>query len=242
MIQFERFYAQNELRNFSYLVYDEISGSAWVIDPWDAGPFTKYIKKHGLTLKGILNTHQHFDHIRGNEELVRTFNAPVKKLMSGETIELDEKSSLDVIDSPGHTMDHQVFIWRSAGTAPVLYSGDTLFNAGVGNCKGGGNVDDLYETVKSLTTSLPLDTILQPGHDYLKRNLEFALSVEPDNDVVRERLKEIDDDPLKRRPLTLADEMETNPFLRLDQPGLKKAQGKEGKKLFVKLRSLRDQW
>ena len=161
---------------------------------------------------------------------MRTFNAPVKKLMSGETIELDEKSSLDVIDSPGHTMDHQVFIWRSAGTAPVLYSGDTLFNAGVGNCKGGGNVDDLYETVKSLTTSLPLDTILQPGHDYLKRNLEFVLNVDPENKRAQERLKMLQEDPLMRSPLTLAEEQELNPFLKADR------------EQFIKLRSLRDKW
>jgi len=230
MIQFERFYAQNELRNFSYLVYDGASGNAWVIDPWDAGPFTKYIKKQGLTLKGILNTHGHFDHIRGNDELARTFHAPIKKLSSGEKIALDDKSSLDVLASPGHTTDHQVFVWRSAGSAPVLYSGDTIFNAGVGNCKGGGNVDDLYETVKRLTTTLPLDTVLQPGHDYLKRNLEFALSVNPDNKTASERLRMLVEDPLMRNPLTLGEERELNPFLSAD------------KETFIKLRSLRDQW
>lgn len=230
MIHFERFYAENDLRNFSYLVYDDKSGSAWVIDPWDAGPFTKYIKKEGLTLKGILNTHSHFDHVRGNEELVRTFNAPVKKLMGGEKIEMDEKSSLDVVASPGHTMDHQVFIWRSAGSAPVLYSGDTIFNAGVGNCKGGGDVGSLYETVKRLTTGLPLDTVLQPGHDYLKRNLEFALNVDPENKNAQERLKMLIEDPMMRSPLTLGEEMGLNPFLKAD------------KEQFIKLRSLRDKW
>lgn len=230
MVHFERFYAENDLRNFSYLVYDDKSGSAWVIDPWDAGPFTKYIKKHGLTLKGILNTHGHFDHIRGNEELVRTFSAPVRKLQGGEKIELDEKSSLDVVNSPGHTMDHQVFIWRSAESAPVLYSGDTIFNAGVGNCKGGGDVDSLYETVKSLMSGLPLDTVLQPGHDYLKRNLEFALNVHPDNKTAQERLRMLIEDPMMRSPLTLGEEMELNPFLKAD------------KEQFIKLRSLRDKW
>lgn len=230
MIQFERFYAQNELRNFSYLVYDGISGSAWVIDPWDAEPFVKYIKKHGLTLKGILNTHGHFDHVRGNDGLVRTFNAPVKRLNSGEKIDLDEKSSLDVIASPGHTSDHQVFVWRSAGSPPVLYSGDTIFNAGVGNCRNGGNVDDLYQTVKDLSSRLPLDTILQPGHDYLKRNLEFALNVNPENKRAAERLRMLVDDPLLRSPLTLGEERELNPFLAAD------------KELFIKLRALRDKW
>lgn len=230
MVQFERFYAHNDLRNFSYLIYDDKSGSAWVIDPFEAKPFTDYIKKHGLTLKGILNTHRHFDHIRGNQELVETFRAPVRNFLSGEHMRLDDSSSLEIISSPGHTLDHQVFVWKSTGSSPVLFSGDTIFNAGVGNCKGGGDVDLLFETVRKLVTSLPLDTVLQPGHDYLRRNLEFALSVDPDNKQVRETLREIDDDPLKRKPLTLAQEMETNPFLKAD------------KSHFIKLRSLRDNW
>jgi hydroxyacylglutathione hydrolase len=242
MIRFERFYAQNDLRNFSYLIYDDKSGSAWVIDPYEAKPFTEYIKKEGLSLKGILNTHGHFDHIRGNAELVRVFDAPVKKLQAGETVELDESSSLEVIASPGHTMDHQVFLWKNLVAPPILFSGDTLFNAGVGNCKGGGDVDLLFETVESLSAMLPLDTVLQPGHDYLRRNLEFALTVDPDNKTVRERLRDIDEDPLKRAPLTLAEERETNPFLRLDSEEIRQRFEDSGRSLFIKLRALRDNW
>lgn len=242
MIQIERFFARDDLRNFSYLVYDGASGSAWVIDPWDARPFAEYIKKNGLTLKGILNTHGHFDHVRGNDELVRTFNAPVMKLHSGEKIDLGDKSTLDILSSPGHTSDHQVFLWQKTGMASVLFSGDTIFNAGVGNCRGGGNVDDLYQTVKTLTASLPLDTILQPGHDYLKRNLEFALSVDPGNNRATERMRMLIDDPLSRDPLTLREEKELNPFLRLDSPELQEKFGTSGKDLFIKLRALRDTW
>jgi hydroxyacylglutathione hydrolase len=231
MIRFERFYAHNNLRNFSYLIFDDVTGNAWVIDPWEAAPFTKYIRKQGLSLKGILNTHGHFDHVRGNEELVRTFNAPVKDLEAVGKLELDSMSSLEIILSPGHTLDHKVFVWRCAGESPVLYSGDTLFNAGVGNCKNGGDVDLLFETTKRLTSLLPLDTVLQPGHDYLKRNLEFALDVDPDNAVVRERLRQVEEDPLKRAPQTLKEEMETNPFLRTND-----------KHIFTKLRLLRDNW
>lgn len=234
MIRCERFYAHNELRNFSYLIFDDETGSAWVIDPYEAGPFIHYIKKQGLSLKGILNTHQHFDHIRGNQELVDTFHAPVKKLNSSETLKLAGGNTLEILSAPGHTADHQVFVWHGQSTAPVLFAGDTLFNSGVGNCKNGGNVDLLFETVRRLTRDLPLDTILQPGHDYLKRNLEFALSVEPENPVIREQLREIEEDPLKRRPFTLGEEMKTNPFLRLPE-------GKE-KEVFIKLRSLRDNW
>ncbi len=242
MIRCERFYAANDLRNFSYLIFNEKNGDAWVIDPYDAKPFIDYIKKAGLRLQGILNTHMHFDHIRGNEELVSTFNAPVKKLFSSETVRLNETNLLEVVDSPGHTMDHQVFVWRCGDDSPVLFSGDTIFNSGVGNCKNGGNVEALYATVSRLHSLLPLDTILQPGHDYLKRNLEFALHIDPDNEFVRERLKLIESDPLKRRPLTMKEEREINPFFRLDALSIQDKWHAAGKDLFIKLRSLRDNW
>jgi hydroxyacylglutathione hydrolase len=231
MIRFERFYAHNDLRNFSYLIFDDASGSAWVIDPYEARPFTEYIRKQGLSLKGILNTHRHFDHIRGNDELVRTFDAPVKRLLSGTKLDLDPANSLNVLAAPGHTLDHQVFLWEGKQSPPMLFSGDTLFNAGVGNCKNGGDVDDLYATVMKLISELPLDTVLQPGHDYLKRNLEFALSLEPENETIKEKLRVIADDPLKRVAFTLAQEKETNPFLKATE-----------KSQFIKLRKLRDNW
>lgn len=242
MIRVERFYAHNPLRNFSYLIFDEATGNAWVLDPFDAGPISEYIKKQGLSLKGILNTHQHFDHVRGNDELRERFGAEVRHLGPGTSLNLDRDNQLEVIASPGHTRDHQVFVWKNPTGAPVLFSGDTLFNAGVGNCKNGGNVEDLYETVGALVHRLPLDTILQPGHDYLKRNLEFALSVDPGNLAVQERLREVSDDPLLRRPLTLGEERETNPFLRLEDAAVKERLHSQGKELFIKLRSLRDQW
>lgn len=233
MVRFERFYAHNDLRNFSYLIFDEESGSSWVIDPWEARPFTEYIKKQGLTLKGILNTHQHWDHTRGNEELSKTFNAVIRNLGPSETIGLSEGHELEVLNAPGHTLDHQVFVWKSPASSPVLFSGDTLFNAGVGNCRNGGDVHLLFRTVQSLLSRLPLDTVLQPGHDYLKRNLEFALSVDPENKVIAERLREIDEDPLRRRALTLREEKELNPFLRLAE---------NDEETFIKLRALRDKW
>lgn len=69
MIFVKTFYAQNDLRNFSYLIGDDQTGDCWIIDPYEARPMIDYIKKSSMNLNGILNTHQHFDHIRGNAEL-----------------------------------------------------------------------------------------------------------------------------------------------------------------------------
>lgn len=244
MILVKTFYAHNDLRNYSYLILDKESGNSWVIDPYDAAPVIEYIKKNGLILKGILNTHQHFDHICGNAPLIEEFAVPVKKLKNSENLELGLGHGLETMDTPGHTMDHQAFIWKKDGRPLALFSGDTLFNSGVGNCRGGGDVHQLFETTQKLR-HLPGETLLYPGHDYRKRNLEFALAVEPDNQKVRESLSQIAKERTEELPpITLGEEAQVNPFFRLNSEGIKEklASAHSEKELFIELRRLRDTW
>lgn len=246
MILVKTFYAYNELRNYSYLILDDQTGESWVIDPFEAQPIIDYIKKNGLVLRGILNTHQHFDHIRGNAPLMENFKAPVRKLKGSENVKLSDSHSLVTMDTPGHTLDHQVFVWREAEKAVALFSGDTLFNSGVGNCKNGGDVNLLYDTTLKLFQTLPAETLLYPGHDYRRRNLEFALKVEPENKAINERLyqlKGVTTEVLP--PATLGEEKLVNPFLRLNSEELRVNLGKEDtneRELFIELRHLRDKW
>ena len=251
MIFVKTFYAQNDLRNFSYLIGDDQTGDCWIIDPYEARPMIDYIKKSSMNLNGILNTHQHFDHIRGNAELQEVFKSPISKLKGSGKIQLSDQHQIVSLATPGHTMDHEVFVWKNNDKSVALFSGDTLFNAGVGNCKNGGNVDMLYATTEKLITVLPSETLLYPGHDYVKRNLEFALKCEPDNSIIKERLKEIEKEPVeRRRNFTLAQEAEVNPFLRLESDGVRqnlnhseiKDETLFKKQLFHKLRSMRDTW
>lgn len=245
MILVKTFYGFNELRNFSYLILDKETGHTWVIDPYEANPIIEYIKKNGLVLKGILNTHQHFDHIRGNTPLTDAFHAPVCKLKNSDTIHLGDDYLIETLNTPGHTLDHQVFVWKKQDKPLALFSGDTLFNSGVGNCRGGGDVNLLYSTTSKLA-QLPDETLLYPGHDYRKNNLRFALSLEPENRKIQEVLNSIDGLTTEDLPpVTLGEEKLVNPFLRLKSEELQDKIMKEGydeKEIFITLRSLRDQW
>ena len=252
MILVKTFYAHNDLRNFSYLITDKETGCSWAIDPFEADQFAHYIKKNDLVLKGILNSHHHFDHIRGNQKLTEQFKAPVVNLNGLDRISLNSQHELQVLKTPGHTLDHKAFLWREKETDVALFSGDTLFNSGVCNCHGGGDVNLLFETTQRLK-ELSSSTLLYPGHDYRLRNLEFALSIEPENQKIKEEL-------LKLRfsgseefpPSSLGEETLVNPFLRLGSKEVRQnlkierdpLSGEEEieRELFIKLRRKRDNW
>ena len=251
MIQVKIFYGQNDLRNFSYLIWDSVSAAAWVIDPFDEIPIIDYIKKDALVLRGILNTHQHWDHIRGNSALKDQFNCSVFS-RDQKLLDLGHGQVIHFLDTPGHTMDHLAFLWEENHQVKGLFSGDTLFNSGVGNCRDRGDVDALYETTSKLKT-LDDKVILYPGHDYVLKNLLFAKSCEPENQSIDEALKLVkQSDSEKGLRWTLGQEKKVNPFFRLNSEEIRQrlisaemsldaGPAIEGQ-LFKTLRSLRDKW
>lgn len=241
MIQIKRFFAYNQLRNFSYLLYDDQSGKCWVIDPYDGEIIKDYIKKMNLNLDGILNTHQHFDHIRGNSLLLDYFQTKILK-SSGE-IQLTTQESLFFLDSPGHTMDHQVFLLKGEKESS-LFAGDTFFNSGVGNCKNGGDVETLYLTTQKLLSVLDDSTYMYPGHDYSQNNLEFAKQFEPENKDIHEALYLVGHQDVEQRGVrTIGEEKKLNPFFALDRLRLMPSfNDMTEKEIFFELRRQRDNW
>jgi len=135
---------------------------------------------------------------------------------------------------------------------PALFSGDTLFNAGAGNCHNGGHPNELYETFKNQLDNLDDDTLLYPGHDYLINNLRFTLDREPDNAAAAKMLATYESqDPDDALVTTLAQEREMNAFFRLQSPTLiarlqesfpDMADDPDPKEVFLKLRELRNSW
>ena len=80
---------------------------------------------------------------------------------------------------------------RSHTDKPALFCGDTLFNAGAGNCHNGGHPAELYKTFDEQLARLPSSTLIYPGHDYVENNLRFTLDCEPDNKKAREMLDKL---------------------------------------------------
>ncbi|MEO0365665.1 MAG: hydroxyacylglutathione hydrolase family protein, partial [Pseudomonadota bacterium] len=154
----EQVWVANDYRNFNYLVACPESGEALAIDPLDFRQCLAIADKHGWTITQVLNTHEHPDHIGGNKGLISATGAKLlahhaagKKirgidvgLSAGDVVRVGKTVELECMDTPGHTMCHLCLLSHS--DEPALFSGDTLFNAGAGNCHNGGDVETLYDT------------------------------------------------------------------------------------------------
>jgi hydroxyacylglutathione hydrolase len=257
-------YADNPLRNFHYLIACPETKEAMVIDPLDVDRCLNAAQKSGFKITKILNTHEHYDHIGGNAEMQEKTGAEIfahagakgkidniaKGLKAGDTLKIGTQISFKVLDTPGHTDSHICII--SEGSSPALFCGDTLFNAGAGNCHNGGNMDDLFDTFSQQLCALPEDTLIYPGHDYMLNNLEFSLNREPDNKTVKEYLLKLEkQDPHQAHITSLRQEKQINSFFRLQKEtiiaGLKEKFPELGndpsqRNIFKALRILRNNW
>jgi hydroxyacylglutathione hydrolase len=260
----ERIWTGNSYRNFNYLIACPQTGEALAIDPLDHVRTLAAAKAKGWQITQILNTHEHEDHTGGNAAVVAATGAKLiahhragghipgmdRGVAAGDVIKVGKTVELECLDTPGHTLC--CVCLRSHGSRSALFSGDTLFNAGAGHTRFGGDVDRLFETFAQQLAALPDDTLLYPGHDYIENNLRFTLAREPGNAQARTRLDEVTGhDPAKSMVTTLGQERQHNTFLRLDSPEV--AQGlrehypdlpakPDAKTVFTHLRLLRDKW
>jgi len=165
-----------------------------------------------LTISHALNTHSHQDHTMGTSELLSRSGAeriPIDALIEAGRFDLAGQE-IQVYHTPGHTADSITF---HAGD--TLVTGDTLFNATVGNCFT-GDLRGFYSSIKKLL-SLPDETVVYAGHDYVRDSIAFAKSVEPDNTDVDAFMASYDPDHVWS---TLGQERKINPFLRFNEPAI----------------------
>jgi len=260
----ERIWTGNSYRNFNYLIACPDSGEALAIDPLDHGKCLAAAKKNGWRITQILNTHEHHDHTGGNAQVIEATGAMLiahhrasgkiagvdRGVKAGDVIKVGKSVELECMDTPGHTMCH--ICLRSHTEQPALFSGDTLFNAGAGNCHNGGDPGEMYNTFAKQLDTLPDDTRLYPGHDYIENNLKFTLSREPDNAAARALLPQVTGhDPQRSIITTLKQEKQHNTFFRLSSssviaklretfPDL--PEKPDARTVFLKLRELRNKW
>ncbi|WP_298773892.1 hydroxyacylglutathione hydrolase [uncultured Shewanella sp.] len=257
-----RLFMNNFLSNYCHLIICEQTNEAIILDPLDVDKCLAEAERHAVKITTIVNTHEHFDHIEGNPGIVAATGAKIYAhknaissipnvdvgLSAGELIEVGTEIRLRVLHTPGHTSAHVCLL--SEQGEPALFCGDTLFNASAGNCKYGGNVNDLYHTFVEQLANLPDDTRIYPGHDYFVNNLKFSQQREPGNIQAAELLAVVNrQDPENRMVTTLGIERQINPFFRLQNEeiisNLKNElndQQTDPKSVFIGLRNLRDRW
>lgn len=242
---------ENNLKNLSYII-EYGDNNAICIDPYFPEIIFDFLNEKNLKLVAIINTHEHFDHIFGNDTLKRNTGCEIWNYKSitkdtdrifeeHDKIHLDDNSYIEFIHTPGHTMNHICLKCIENNKIIGIITGDTLFNGGVGNCYG-GDPEILYETIKKYFYDLTSDVKIYPGHDYLENNCKFTLSIDPDNIIAKDILK----NPEKYKLTDIAIEKKINLFLQLDRVELRKRLklniNTSEKELFLKLRELKNSW
>ena len=259
----EKIWTGNAYRNFNYLIVCPDTGEALAIDPLDHKQCLSIAKKNNWDITQILNTHDHWDHIGGNSEVVSVTSAKIiahqnakdlipnigRGVKHGNNIKVGKSIELECLDTPGHTMSHICLF--SHTEIPALFSGDTLFNAGAGNCHNGGDPQELYKTFADQLDKLPSTTQIFPGHDYLINNLEFTLDREPDNEFAKKLLNANKDKDPTKIITTIGEEKNFNAFFRLQNSNIIEKLRESFKDIgsqpspetvFLKLRELRNHW
>lgn len=216
--------------NYIWAIVNTDSMQIAVVDPGTAKPVLDYIKSQNLILTTILLTHHHNDHIGGVAELLKNFSVSVygpknqfissvtKALRDGDIIQMPEYNmTLQAMEIPGHTLDHVAYFNND-----LVFCGDTLFTGGCGKIFE-GTPEQMFNSLQKLS-HLPENTKIYCGHEYTVNNLKFALQVETDNTKLISRLeqsKDLREQNLPTVPSTMGEELATNPFLRVNQSGVR---------------------
>jgi hydroxyacylglutathione hydrolase len=217
--------------NYGYLIICEETGEAAIVDPAEFYPLSCEIERSGVRLQSIYCTHHHADHIGGLEDLLDEFpglsvygHESDERRIPGMNHLLTDGSEIQignikgqVIYTPGHTSGSICYQVEDA-----LFTGDTLFGAGCGRLFE-GSPQQMYDALNRRIKPLPPQTKVYFGHEYTIQNLKFADFIEPDNELVRQRLElavGARENGQLTTPSTLKLECETNPFLRCEEEGV----------------------
>ena len=226
--------------NYSYVIIDEKYNHACVVDPSEAEPIINFIEKKNIKLKFVLNTHHHYDHVGGNNDLKKKYKIKIVGfkndkqripnidiLLENNEIWKSENFEAKIIHIPGHTSGHICFYFVKE---KIAFTGDTLFSLGCGRIFE-GTYEQMYSSLNKLK-KLPPDTKIYCGHEYTLQNSLFCSKYDKNNKNLKKKILEIKhklEKNLPTIPSTLREELTFNIFLRA-----------KNLKDFSKLRDLKD--
>ena len=237
--------------NYGYLIKDPHATEGILVDPCDIEMCLKILELNDCKASFILLTHHHDDHISAVDEIKRKFNSkivgfvqddkipsPDKPLKQDEVFELLGQKYL-LLHTPGHTLQHVNYFMTEHN---ILFSGDTVFNAGCGRMFEG--TPEVYWESLSKIKALPNDTKIYCGHEYTIANIKFALSIDPDNKDLLSLSNWASHQEKEHRPtvpMTLSEQLLSNPFLRCDSDYfLKHYKCQNPEDVFAKMRFEKD--
>jgi len=217
--------------NFGYLIHDPATKATASIDAPEAGPIIGALDREGWTLTDILITHHHHDHVGGVAELKQKYKCRVvaphdktskianvdRRTGQGEVVKIGSLLAR-VLETPGHTLDHISYVFDNE---KALFAADTLFSIGCGRVFE-GTYPMMWDSLLKLR-ALPDDFKLYCGHEYTAANIKFALTIEPDNAVLKaraEQVKRLRNENEPTVPTLLGEEKKANVFLRADEPAV----------------------
>lgn len=226
--------------NFGALIHDPATGATAAIDAPEAAPIIAALEREGWTLTDILVTHHHADHVQGISELKQKYRcrvtaphdkaAPIAdvdvRVKEGDTVKIGNLAAR-VLETPGHTLDHISYVFDSE---KALFAADTIFSIGCGRVIE-GTYPMMWDSLLKLR-ALPDDMRLYCGHEYTQSNINFALTIEPDNADLKARAAEVEQLRAAGKPTLptlLGDEKKANVFLRADIASVAAAVGLAGK-------------
>ncbi len=242
--------------NYAFLLHDDGSGETALADAPEAAPIIEELDRRGWRLTEIWITHHHDDHVDGVEDLRDRYGARVtgaeadakrlppldRTVADGETFDF-AGHDVHVIDVSGHTVGHIAF---HVPDAKAAFTGDSLMALGCGRLFE-GTAPQMWQSLSKLA-DLPPETQICSGHEYTQANARFAKTIEPENEALMSRVREIDAARAEGRPTVpsaLETELETNPFLRAGLPEVQEALGMSGhapSEVFAEIRARKDRF
>mmetsp|Transcript_23082 Transcript_23082/g.60989 ORF Transcript_23082/g.60989 Transcript_23082/m.60989 type:complete len:254 (+) Transcript_23082:46-807(+) len=240
--------------NFAYLLIDDKTKQAAAVDPAEAALVLAAAEQEGVTLVAVLTTHHHSDHAGGNPTMaarvsgISIYGGRIDRV-SACTHPLDHGNAFNIgniqvqaLHTPGHTKG-SISYYCTEGGEGLVFTGDTLFVAGCGRMFE-GTPEEFHHSLVEVLGKLPEATQVYVGHEYTIKNLEFAASVEKENESLRQFIQWAQEQRTQRKftvPSTLKNEWLINPFMRSGSEAMRSVcPGCSPVEVFAKLRRQKD--